>query len=52
MGLSTLRSVASLHVLTGVCTVAIAYALWAGRERGRAYHGLLLFLTGSIVGVT
>ena len=34
-----------------VCTVAIAYALWAGRERGRAYHGLLLFLTGSIVGV-
>ena len=34
-----------------VCTVAIGYALWAGRERGRAYHGLLLFLTGSIVGV-
>jgi len=34
-----------------VCTVAIAYALWAGRDRGRAYHGLLLFLTGSIVGV-
>ena len=34
-----------------VCTVAIAYALWAGGDRGRAYHGLLLFLTGSIVGV-
>jgi NADH-quinone oxidoreductase subunit M len=34
-----------------VCTVAIGYALWAGRERGRAYHGLLLFLTGAIVGV-
>jgi NADH-quinone oxidoreductase subunit M len=34
-----------------VCTVAIGYAIWANRERGRAYHGLLLFLTGSIVGV-
>ncbi len=34
-----------------VCTVAIAYALWAGGDRGRAYHGLLLFLMGSIVGV-
>jgi NADH-quinone oxidoreductase subunit M len=34
-----------------VCTVAIAYALWAGGDRGRGYHGLLLFLTGSIVGV-
>jgi NADH-quinone oxidoreductase subunit M len=34
-----------------VCTIAIAYALWAGGDRGRAYHGLLLFLTGSIVGV-
>jgi NADH-quinone oxidoreductase subunit M len=23
-----------------VCTVAIAYALWAGGDRGRGYHGL------------
>jgi NADH-quinone oxidoreductase subunit M len=34
-----------------VCAISIAYALWAGGDRGRAYHGLLLFLTGSIVGV-
>ena len=34
-----------------VCAAAIGYALWVDRERGRAYHGLLLFLTGSIVGV-
>jgi NADH-quinone oxidoreductase subunit M len=34
-----------------VCTAAIGYALWVDRERGRAYHGLLLFLTGAIVGV-
>jgi len=34
-----------------VCAAAIGFALWAGRERGRAYHGLLLFLTGAIVGV-
>jgi NADH-quinone oxidoreductase subunit M len=26
-----------------VSTAAIGYALWADRERGRAYHGLLLF---------
>ena len=31
--------------------VACAYAWWAGRERPRAYFGLLLFLTGSVVGV-
>ena len=30
---------------------AIAYAFWAGRERTRAYMGLMLFLTGSVVGV-
>jgi NADH-quinone oxidoreductase subunit M len=30
---------------------AIAYAYWYGRERPRAYFGLMLFLTGSIVGV-
>jgi len=34
-----------------VCTAAVGYAWWADRERGRAYHGLLLFLTAAIVGV-
>ena len=34
-----------------VSTIAIAYAIWAGGDRNRAYHGLLLFLMGSIVGV-
>jgi NADH-quinone oxidoreductase subunit M len=34
-----------------VCAVAVAYAIRAGGERGRGYHGLLLFLTGAIVGV-
>src|SRR4030095_9591242 len=34
-----------------VMAAAIAYAFWAGRERMRAYMGLMLFLTGSIVGV-
>jgi NADH-quinone oxidoreductase subunit M len=34
-----------------VCAISIAYALWAGGDRTRAYHGLLLFLMGSIVGV-
>jgi NADH-quinone oxidoreductase subunit M len=34
-----------------VSAAAIGYALWANRERGRAYQGLLLFLTGAIVGV-
>jgi NADH-quinone oxidoreductase subunit M len=34
-----------------VSTAAIGYALWVNRERGRVYHGLLLFLTGAIVGV-
>jgi NADH-quinone oxidoreductase subunit M len=38
--------------LTVVCgTAASAYAWWVGRERPRAYFGLLLFLTGSVVGV-
>ena len=40
---------AGLAVVVGAA--AIAYATWANRERARAYHGLLLFLTGSIVGV-
>src|SRR5207237_1620787 len=30
---------------------AIAYGFWVGRERVRAYMGLLLFLTGAVVGV-
>jgi NADH-quinone oxidoreductase subunit M len=30
---------------------AIAYGFWAGRERTRAYMGLMLFLTGALVGV-
>jgi NADH-quinone oxidoreductase subunit M len=34
-----------------VCTAAVGYAWWVDRERGRAYHGLLLFLTAAIVGV-
>jgi NADH-quinone oxidoreductase subunit M len=38
--------------LTVVCgAAACAYAWWAGRERPRAYFGLLLLLTGSVVGV-
>jgi NADH-quinone oxidoreductase subunit M len=38
--------------LTVVCgAAASAYAWWAGRERPRAYFGLLLFLTGSVAGV-
>jgi NADH-quinone oxidoreductase subunit M len=38
-----------LAVIVGV--LAIAYGVWAGRDRPRAYYGLMLFLTGSIVGV-
>jgi NADH-quinone oxidoreductase subunit M len=34
-----------------VCALAIVYGVWAERERPRAYYGLMLFLTGSIVGV-
>src|SRR5262249_20704329 len=34
-----------------VMAAAIAYAIWAGRERPRAYFGLMLFLTSAIVGV-
>ncbi|MGH3134520.1 MAG: complex I subunit 4 family protein [Gaiellaceae bacterium] len=32
-----------------VSAVAIGYALWAGRDRPRAYHALMLFLTGAVV---
>jgi NADH-quinone oxidoreductase subunit M len=34
-----------------VQAVCITYAWWVGRERPRAYFGLMLFLTGAIVGV-
>ena len=34
-----------------VAAASIAYAVWAGRERPRAYFGLMLFLTGATVGV-
>jgi NADH-quinone oxidoreductase subunit M len=41
--------------LTGLTVVvmaaAIAYGFWTGRERMRAYLGLMLFLTGAVVGV-
>jgi NADH-quinone oxidoreductase subunit M len=32
-----------------VCAAAIGYALWVGRDRPRAYHSLMLFLTGALV---
>ena len=34
-----------------VMAAAIAYGFWAGRERPRAYFGLMLFLTSAVVGV-
>jgi NADH-quinone oxidoreductase subunit M len=34
-----------------VMAAAIAYAFWIGRDRPRAYFGLMLVLTGAIVGV-
>jgi NADH-quinone oxidoreductase subunit M len=34
-----------------VTAAAIGYAFWAGRGRPRAYYGLMLLLTGAIVGV-
>ena len=34
-----------------VLAAAIAYGYWAGRDKPRAYFGLMLFLTGAIVGV-
>ena len=38
--------------LAVVCSAAAClYAWWVGRDRPRAYFGLLLFLTGSVVGV-
>jgi NADH-quinone oxidoreductase subunit M len=38
-----------LTVVAGAAT--IAYAWWSGRERPRAYFGLMLFLVGAVVGV-
>ena len=38
-----------LTVVVGAA--AIGYGIWAGRERSRAYFGLMLFLVGSLVGV-
>jgi NADH-quinone oxidoreductase subunit M len=41
--------------LVGLTVAAMAacvsYGFWVGRERPRAYFGLMLFLTGSVVGV-
>jgi NADH-quinone oxidoreductase subunit M len=34
-----------------VMAAAIAYAFWVGRDRPRAYFGLMLLLSGAIVGV-
>ena len=34
-----------------VMAAAIAYGYWVGRERPRAYFGLMLLLTGAVVGV-
>jgi NADH-quinone oxidoreductase subunit M len=35
----------------GVAVATIAYGLWLGRERPRVYFGLMLVLTGAVVGV-
>ena len=40
---------AGLTVVVGAA--AVAYATWAGRDRPRAYYGLMLFLIGAVVGV-
>jgi NADH-quinone oxidoreductase subunit M len=34
-----------------VMACAVGYAFWTGRERARAYFGLMLLLTGAVVGV-
>src|ERR687896_691920 len=34
-----------------VMAASIGYAFWSGRERARAYYGLMLFLTGAVVAV-
>jgi NADH-quinone oxidoreductase subunit M len=40
---------AGLAVVLG--TAAIGFGVYAGRERARAYYGLMLFLVGAVVGV-
>src|SRR4051794_40402286 len=44
-------SVWLVGLAVAVMTAAIAYAFRAGRERPRAYFGLMLFLTGAAIGV-
>ncbi len=34
-----------------VCAVSVGFGMWVGREHARAYFGLMLFLTGSLVGM-
>src|ERR671910_934613 len=36
---------------TALILLPLASALWGRGDRGRGYHGLLLFLTGALVGV-
>jgi NADH-quinone oxidoreductase subunit M len=36
---------------TVVMAAAVGYGFWVGRDRPRAYYGLMLFLTGATVGV-
>ncbi len=40
---------AGLTIVVGVAT--IGFGAWVGRERARAYFGLMLFLVGAVVGV-
>ena len=40
---------AGLTVVVGAA--AIGFGAWAGRDRARAYYGLMLFLIGAVVGV-
>ena len=40
---------AGLTVVLGAA--AIGFGVWAGRDRPRAYYGLMLFLIGAVVGV-
>ncbi len=44
-------SVWLVGLATIVMAASVAYGMWAGRDRPRAYYGLMLFLTGAIVGV-
>ena len=42
-------SVWLVGVTVVVSAAAIGYAVWVGRDRPRAYHALMLFLTGAVV---